>query len=228
MQRIIQINIAGRLIPIEEDAYLMLKDYLTALERQFAGEEGNDEIISDIESRIAELFYIRLEAGAHSILRSDVTKVIDTLGPASELNDGNGMYQDKSMIPYVPAAKQKTSNQSYSKADYTRDRLYRNPNDKVLGGVCSGLAVYFDIDPVIIRLIFVVLFLTFGMGLFAYIIAWAVIPLARTPEELSYMTGGNPMTFHDITRNVHTELNDLKKRGEAMSRELKDFFGKKK
>jgi phage shock protein C len=228
MQRIIQINIAGRLIPIEEDAYLMLKEYITALERQFAGEEGNDEIISDIESRIAELFYIRLEAGAHSILRSDVAKVIDTLGPASELNDGNDMYKDKSMVPYVPAAKQKTSNQNYSKTDYTRDRLYRNPNDKVLGGVCSGLAIYFDIGPVIIRLIFVVLFLTLGMGLVAYLIAWAVIPLARTPEELSYMTGGNPMTFHDITRNVHTELNDLKKRGEAMSRELKDFFGKKK
>lgn len=231
MQRIIQINIAGRLIPIEEDAYLILKEYITALERQFAGEAGNDEIISDIESRIAELFEIRLSSGAHSIDRSDVEKVIETLGPASELNDENGPT-DRSMIPYVPAQKQRTSNQNYSgysnRQDYTRDRLYRNPNDKVIGGVCSGLAAYFDIDPVIIRLIFVVLFLTFGMGGLAYIIAWMVIPVARTPEELSYMTNGRPMTFHDISRNVETELKDLKKRGEDMSRELKDFFSKKK
>jgi phage shock protein C len=229
MQRIIQINIAGRLIPIEEDAYQMLKDYITALERQFAGEEGNDEIIGDIESRIAELFNIRLEAGAHSIVRSDVQIVIDTLGPAHELTDGGTNFSGKSMVPYVPAQKQKTDNQNYSnRRGYSRDRIYRNPNDKILGGVCSGLSAYFDVDPVIIRLIFVVLFLTLGMGLVAYIIAWAVIPLARTPEELSYMTNGEPMTFHDITHNVQTELKDLKKRGEEMSRELKGFFSKKK
>ncbi len=203
MQRIIQINIAGHLIPIEEDAYLILKDYITALERQFAGEEGNDEIINDIEARIAELFYIRLNSGAHSIDRNDVGKVIDTLGPASELNDGNGTPKtNNSMVPYVPAQKQRTGYQAnYGNGrPYDQQRLYRNPDDKILGGVCSGLAVYFDIDPVIIRLIFVVLGFTFLTGVIAYIISWAVIPLARTPEQKAYMTGGNPMTFHDITR----------------------------
>jgi len=231
MQRIIQINIAGHLIPIEEDAYMVLKEYINALERQFAGEEGNDEIISDIEARIAELFYIRLNSGAHSIDLSDVGKVIDTLGPASELNDGNGTPKtSKSVVPYVPAQKQRTGyqgNNSYGRYD-SQQRLYRNPDDKILGGVCSGLAVYFDVDPVIIRLAFAVMFFTFGVGLLAYLIAWAVIPLARTPEQKAYMNGGNPMSFHDITRNVGVELEDLKKRGEEMSRELKDFFSKKK
>jgi phage shock protein PspC (stress-responsive transcriptional regulator) len=98
----------------------------------------------------------------------------------------------------------------------------------MIGGVCSGIANYFDIDPVIVRLIMVVLFLGAGIGLLAYLIAWAVIPLARTPEELTYMTGGEPMNFTTMKQNVGVELQDLKKRGEEMSQELKEFFNKKK
>ena len=74
----------------------------------------------------------------------------------------------------------------------------------------------------------VVLFLTAGIGFLAYLIAWAVIPAARSREELFNMNNGNPVTFHDISRNVNDELQDLKRRGEQMSRELKDFFGKKR
>ena len=95
-------------------------------------------------------------------------------------------------------------------------------------GLNSTKELYFDIDPVIVRLIMVVLFLTAGIGLLAYIIAWAVIPAARSREELSGLTNGNPVTFNDISRNVEEELKDLKKRGEQMSHELKDFFSKKK
>ena len=74
----------------------------------------------------------------------------------------------------------------------------------------------------------VVLFLSAGIGFLAYIIAWMVIPAARSREELYSMNSGNPVTFHDISRNVELELQDLKKRGEQMSRELKEFFSKKK
>lgn len=217
MQRIIQINIAGRMIPIEEDAYLSLHQYVQTLETHFASEPGKDEIIQDIEYRIAELFSIRLSAGAPAIDRSDVNKVIETLGPAYTL----GATQGEPQNPYVPARYEKRSSSG-------QRRLYRNPNDKMLGGVCSGIANYFDIDPVIVRLIMVVLFLGAGIGLLAYIIAWIVIPLARTPEEMAYMTGGEPMNFHSIKKNVGVELQDLKKRGEEMSRELRDFFSSKK
>ncbi len=86
MQRIIQINIAGRVLPIEEDAYILLKEYITSLERQFAGDDGK-EIIEDIENRIAELFGIRLQGGSPAIDRADVQKVIDTLGAASDIQD---------------------------------------------------------------------------------------------------------------------------------------------
>ncbi len=226
MQRLVQINIAGRIIPIEEDAYLLIKDYITALERQFSGEQGNDEIIQDIENRIAELFTIRLQTGSPAIDRSDVQKVIDTLGPASELHDGT--TSNRTYTAPGAGPQQSWQRPQFEQYQYTRQRLFRNPFDKVFGGVCSGIANYFDIDPVILRLIFAVLFLTFGIGLLAYIIAWIVIPMAKTPEELKYMSGGQHMTFEDIKRNMGDEMKDLKARGEQMSRELKDFFSKKK
>jgi phage shock protein PspC (stress-responsive transcriptional regulator) len=233
MQRIIQINIAGRIIPIEDDAYMLIKDYINALEQQFVNEEGNDEIIQDIESRISELFFIRLQSGAPAIDRSDVQKVIDTLGPASELNDVKTNYGGRTArmpIPYAPPANKQQQQNAGGQYTYTHDRLYRNPYDKLIGGVCSGIANYFDVDPVLIRLIFVVLLFVFGTGILTYIIAWIVIPVAKTPEELQYMQGGNPnpKNFHDITKSMADELNDLKHRGEQMSRELKDFFSKKK
>jgi phage shock protein PspC (stress-responsive transcriptional regulator) len=222
MQRIIQINIAGRVLPVEEDAYVLLKDYINSLERQFSGADGK-EIIGDIENRIAELFSIRLQGGSPAIDRADVQKVIDTLGAATDLHDAvpPGASQGSAQYSY-------TSSQKGGTYPYSHDRLLRDPYNKVLGGVCSGIAHYFDIDPVIIRLIMVVLFLTFGIGFIAYLIAWAVIPAAKSREELYNMNNGKPITFHDITRNVETELQDLKKRGEQMSRELKDFFSKKR
>lgn len=225
MQRIIQINIAGRLIPIEEDAYLLLRDYNQSLARHFADEEGKDEIIQDIESRISELFSIRLQAGTPCIDKADVQKVIDTLGNAYTLGAENAKQHSPFLPTVYEKASYKGSNNSYS---HGSKRLYRNPNDKIMGGVCSGIAAYFDIDPVITRLIMVVLFLGAGIGLLAYIIAWIVIPLARTPEELANMTGGEPLTFDGLKRNVGDELKDLKSRSEAMTSELKDFFSRKK
>jgi phage shock protein C len=216
MQRIIQINIAGRLVPIEEDAYLMLREYNTSLERHFAAEQGKDEIIQDIQSRISELFSIRLQTGTPFIDREDVKKVTDTLGPAYTL----GAETAEPSNPYLPS--------TYTRHATGKRRLYRNPNDKMLGGVCSGLANYFDIDPVIVRLIMVVLFLGAGIGLLAYIIAWIVIPVARTPEDMAYMTGGEPLNMQSIKQNVGEELRDLKVRGEQMSSELRDFFSKRK
>jgi phage shock protein PspC (stress-responsive transcriptional regulator) len=221
MQRIVQINIAGHVLPVEEDAYIVLKEYINSLERQFTGDDGK-EIIEDIENRIAELFNIRLQSGAPAINRSDVQKVIDTLGTPGDLLDG-GQPQ---------GSKQSSSTNSGWQASngrpYTHNRLLRDPYDKVIGGVCSGIAHYFEIDPLLVRLVMVVLFLTVGIGFVAYLIAWAVIPAANNREELYSRNNGNPVTFHDITRNVENELHDLKKRGEQMSKDLKDFFSKKR
>lgn len=224
MQRIIQINIVGRVVPIEEDAYQILKNYIASIERQFIREQGKDEIIHDIETRIAELFFIRLNAGAPAIDKADVNKVIDTLGAASEINNADTNYNYSNNRTQYSTGSMNNQQYQYEAAR----RLYRNPNDKVIGGVCSGVANYFDIDPVIVRLVFAVLFLTAGIGLLAYIIAWMIIPVAKTPADLGFMSTGRPMDFHTMSRNMGEEMQDLKKRGEEMSRELKDFFSKKK
>lgn len=217
MQKIIQITIGGRVIPIEEQAYAALNNYITTLEAQFAGEVGRDEIILDIEARIAELFAIKLDGGAQAIVQADVQKVIETLGYADEIE------QD-------PAIDNSYKQQSHEQPKYenTARRLFRNPNDKMLGGVCSGIANYFDIDTVIVRLLFAIMFLTAGVGLLAYILAWIIIPMPRTPQEVYMATGAKPMNFHTIRKNMGSELQDLKKKGEEMSRELRDFFSSKK
>lgn len=215
MQRIIQITIGGQVIPIEERAYDELNKYITSLEIQFTGEAGRDEIIQDIETRIAELFSARLQGGAQAIISTDVQKVIETLGQPNQLDE-------------EPSQAGRTTYQQYTPAPLVRRRLYRNPHDKWVGGVCSGIASYFDIDPVLVRLILLVAILTFGIGILAYIIAWAIIPEARTPQEMYYMTGVQPMDFQTMKKNMEHELQELKKKGEEMSRDLKDFFNSKK
>ncbi len=218
MQRIIQITIGGRVIPIEEQAYAALNDYVKSLERQFANEEGKNDIIQDIENRIAELFAMKLEHGAQAIETQDIKKVIETLGHAEQLD---------------VEEEEQTHKRTYSQHQHTFQeprvrRLYRNPNDKILGGVCSGLANYFDIDTVIVRLVFAILLFVGGTGLLGYIIAWIIIPVARTPQEMYYMTGVPPVDINTIKKNMEHELQDLKKKAEDMSQELKDFFTKKK
>jgi phage shock protein PspC (stress-responsive transcriptional regulator) len=230
MQRIIQINIAGRVIPIEEDAYLALKEYINSLERLFANEEGREEILQDIENRIAELFGIRLQGGAPAIDKTDVQKVTETLGDASELHDGASSSKSSSGSYSANAGAQNNYQQYQQWQQYQnkKKRLYRNPYDKVVGGVCSGIAAYFDVDPAVVRIIFALMIFGVGIGFLAYIIAWIVVPVARTPEELHNMSGGEPMDFHTMSKNMGEELQDLKKRAEQMSKELKDFFSKKK
>ena len=175
MQRLIQINIAGSIISIEEDAYVLLKDYLNSLSRQFAGEVGQEEIISDIEHRIAELFTLRLKSGSPAIDQADVSKLIRTLGHPGDLADSR---VDSSAVPAIYESKREQRTRT---GISTKRRLFRNPDDKILGGVCSGLANYFDIDPVIVRLTFAGMFLLLGIGFLMYIVAWIIIPVPRTP-----------------------------------------------
>lgn len=215
MQRIIQITIGGVVIPIEEQAYAELNKYISSLEMQFAGEQSRDEIIQDIENRIAELFSIKLENGSQAVVLADVQKVVATLGSAYELDEEVEQTYNTHTHQPPPNATQAR-------------RLFRNPNDKMLGGVCSGIATYFDVDTVIIRLLFAIMFFTVGVGVLAYILCWIIIPLPKTPQELYMATGADPVSFQSIKRNMGNELQDLKKKGEEMSSELKDFFSKRK
>ncbi len=173
MKQVININFQGRVVPIEVTAFDTLKAYTESLGRYFANEEGRDEIINDIESRIAELFQERLKAGATCITDSDVEAIIKSIGRPEDFEEADGG---------ATANGQKTEDakSSYSEqpktAPGTHKRLYRDENNKVLGGVCSGIANYFGMDPVIIRIIFVVLLFAGGVGFLPYIIFWIAVP----------------------------------------------------
>ena len=180
MKQVININFQGRVVPIEVTAFDMLKNYTESLSRYFAAEEGKDEIINDIESRIGELFQERLKEGSTCITDDDVNAIIKSMGRPedfeTEQNAGSTMGNS--------ATGNSGNNNGASSNTYagtgTHKRLFRDENDKVIGGVCSGLANYFGIDVVVVRIIFVVLAVSFGFGLIPYLILWIAVPSTAT------------------------------------------------
>ncbi len=167
MKKVININFQGRVIPIEETAYDILKQYVDSLRRYFINEEGRDEIINDIESRIAELFGETLKKGSTCITDADVAAIINSIGRPEDF-DGAGEEEKVKSRVY------EESGRSYT---YTKgDRMYRSENDKVIAGVCSGIAHYFGIDPLIVRILFVIFALGFGFGFIVYLVLWVAVP----------------------------------------------------
>jgi phage shock protein PspC (stress-responsive transcriptional regulator) len=174
MKKVININFQGRVVPIEETSYDLLKQYTDSLRIYFANEEGRDEIINDIESRIGELFQERIKNGATCITDDDVNGIINNIGRPQDLADadnasGSGSY-----------TKNEQSQGTYQQTAFvTGKRLYRDANNKVLGGVCSGIAAYFNIEPIIVRLVFIFS----GIGFLVYILLWAFVPSSNSVQN---------------------------------------------
>ncbi|TAD86575.1 MAG: PspC domain-containing protein [Bacteroidetes bacterium] len=174
MKKVININFQGRVIPIEETACDLLQNYTNSLRNYFANEEGKDEIINDIENRIAELFSEMLKKGTACITDADVQRVIQSMGRPEDFDDADnntGGQQQKSSSGSAQAEASYASNTSGA-----RKRLYRDDEDRLLGGVASGLANYLNLDPAIIRIIFALLVILGGSGFVIYIILWVVLP----------------------------------------------------
>ncbi|WP_018617340.1 PspC domain-containing protein [Segetibacter koreensis] len=168
MKKVININFQGRVIPIEETAYDILKRYVESLRLFFANEEGKEEIINDIESRIGELFGETLKKGSTCITDADVNTIIDSMGRPEDFED------DEAKV-HARLGGESTGQQSYGYEQRATEgrRLYRDENHKVIAGVCSGIANYFNIDPVVIRILFLV---TLGVTLVPYLILWVAVP----------------------------------------------------
>ncbi len=167
MKKVININFQGRVIPIEETAYEILKQYVDSLRRYFINEEGREEIINDIESRIAELFGETLKKGGTCITDEDVNAIIKSIGRPEDFDGEEEKVKSR-------VYEESSNNKSYT---YTKgERFYRSENDKVIAGVCGGLAAYFGIDPLIVRILFVVFALGFGFGFLVYIVLWIAVP----------------------------------------------------
>lgn len=174
MKKVININFQGRVIPIEESAYDMLKQYVESLRRFFAEEEGRDEIINDIEGRIAELFGESLKKGNTCITDDEVNHIIESMGRPEDFEGEEGKVQ--SQLGNEKSGSSHSSSATYESTAEPRGRLYRDDNDKILGGVCGGLGSYLRIDPTIVRLVFALLSFGAGTGILVYILLWIILP----------------------------------------------------
>jgi phage shock protein PspC (stress-responsive transcriptional regulator) len=191
MKITVSINLGGYSFNIDEDAYAELKRYLKNLELHFAGEESSSEILSDIETRMAELFRARLTGYKQVIDIEDVRQVISVLGTPEDISDNDR-----------PTAREKFSMPGYH-------RMYRDTDHRAIGGVCSGMAAYWNIEIWVVRLVFLILAMM-GIGFLIYIILYIVLPEAKTTAEKIEMKG-NPVNIHNIKDSVKKEFETVRK-----------------
>lgn len=168
MNKIININLAGRLIPIDESAYDQLRDYLNRLKMFFSREEGGDEIVRDMEDRMGELFQDKLGKGTPCIMAEDITEMIGIMGSPEQIESEAGEEE--------PAKGSSRREEAHATAGQLRQPLARSRNERLVGGVCGGLAAHFNIDPTIIRIAFILITLAWGTGLLVYLLLWALLP----------------------------------------------------
>lgn len=192
MNQTLTVNISGMVFHIEVDAYDTLKNYLNKIKSYFNNSEEREEIMLDIESRIAELFSGMMSEKNQVITAADVEQVIRVMGKPEQ---------------YITEDEEQTqtfSNETYVKGDR---KLFRNPDDRILGGVCSGLGAYIGVDTVWVRLFFVAAFFL-GFGLFTYIILWIVMPEAKTASDKLKMKG-EPINIQNIGKKFEEEANKV-------------------
>lgn len=179
MKKALQISIAGTLFSIEDDAYAKLDGYLESVKRHFASSEDKDEIVVDIESRIGELL---LESKEQVVTIATVERVIKEMGDANDFGDEEKVER---CAPAAPADK----------------KLYRDRDNGIIGGVCAGLAAFFGIDVLWVRLVAIVLAFMHGIGILVYAILWVMIPEAKTSAQKLEMKG-TPVTLETLSERI--------------------------
>ena len=203
MNRIISANINGFVFQIDELAYDRLKQYLESLRLRIT----EKEVYDDIENRIAELFSHLLNTGTPAIFLNHVEDVIAQVGSAEELGDAmdsvdrDGAAEGEAFTSGAASASASASASGHAGGGHAK-RLYRNEDDVVVYGVCSGIAAYFGWDPVFVRAIFGVLAVaSFGTVILVYVFLMVIIPAASTPAEKLQMRG-EPVNFDNLAKVV--------------------------
>lgn len=175
MNKTLTVNIGGMVFHIEEHAYEKMKKYIDSVKMYFKSSDGGDEIMQDVEGRIAEIISERLGSGRQVVNEEDVKSVIDTMGRPEQFATDD-------------EAKETTYASNIQEGRKYR-KLYRDPDDKIIGGVCSGLAYRMGIDPLWMRLIFVGSFFLWGTSLVIYIILAIILPKAESTAQKLEMKG---------------------------------------
>lgn len=214
MNKTITIQLGGSFFHIEEEACTLLKNYLDAITANFQGDPAVNEILQDIELRIAELFQSYLNEQKNVVMLADVYAMMEVMGKPEDYGSAetsSGKYQSKA-----------------GEGRHRNRRIFRDKEDAVVAGVCSGLSHYFGWDPLVIRLLVVGLCLvSFGTALVGYIIFWALVPAAETTAEKLQMRGEAP-TVENIARFVNQEAKDaaenLNKAGQRLRNDSSNSY----
>ncbi len=195
MNKTVNINLAGIFFHIDEDAYLKLQRYLNAIKRSFTDSQGRDEIIADIEARIAELFSEKIKDERQVIGNKEVDEVIGVMGQPEDYRIDEEIFEDE-------------PNTTYQKAKPSR-QLFRDTTNSYVGGVSSGLAHYLGIDPTWIRLAWI-LFTIFSSGAFVliYIAFWIFVPEAKTTADFLAMKG-EAVNISNIEKKIKEGFDDV-------------------
>lgn len=207
MKKTVTANIGSIIFNLDEDAYDLLHKYLTALKSRYSETEGHDEIISDIETRIAEILQGKISSTKHVITIEDVNNVIEIMGKPEQFEEGEN----------------KEMNEENDTSAYKK--LYRDDDDKLLAGVCSGIAAYFNTDPLWIRIGFIITTLIFSAGFWIYLMLWVIVPKARTTKEKLEMKG-KKINISNIENSIKEDIQDLKKKFNEFKDEAKDTIKK--
>lgn len=206
MKKSLKISIGGVVFSIEEDAYNGLEAYLNSLKSHLRGTLEADEVIRDIEERVAELFAEQL--GNKEIVTIEmVDYVMKTLGDPEQIVDPETSTDE---------------NNSTNSTDFTsKRRLYRDPQNAIIAGISSGLGAYFNIDPLVFRILFAALAFANGLGLVIYLIMWIFVPRAETVRQRMEMKG-EKINFSNLEKNIKTEFEEVRK--SMKSSNTSDFF----
>lgn len=205
MQKTYNINLSGKVFPINEDAGNLLQSYIEALEKHYLQEEDGREIMYDIETRIAEIFTENLKTPNKEVITvQDVELVIQIMGSPKEIID----------------------EEDGTEAKNTTKKLYRMPEHGILGGVAYGIGTYFSISIILVRLLFIVFTWLFGITFLLYIILWIIVPRAVTPKQKMEMKG-EPVNIPNIEKNIRDEYNNIRENGkiQAAWRRIVDTIG---
>ncbi|MCB8964998.1 MAG: PspC domain-containing protein [Bacteroidales bacterium] len=170
MKKTISVNLSGSIFILDDDAYQVLDEYLKQLDRHFASVEGKQEILADIEARIAEHLKAAIRVDNQVVSVDEIRRIVGVMGYPNDIDDT-------------------TVDASYNQSSRSYRRLYRDLDSKVLGGVCSGIGHYWRVEPVLFRIIFVLTLFWGGLGLLIYLVLWIVVPPALTASQKLEMQG---------------------------------------
>lgn len=203
MKKTVSINLNSFIFNIDEDAYQAMHEYLTQLGNHFSRQAEGNEIIKDIEARIAEIFSSKIKPGKQVINLEDVLEVIEILGKVEDITGDEAGLEDE---------------------EVKEKKLYRNPENAKLAGVCSGLSEYTGISVITWRIIFLILLFAGQIGLVAYLILWLAVPEAKTTAQRIEMKGGK-INLSTIEKRVKEEFEGIKNNFNDENRSsFKNFF----